>query len=388
MKRLLSVLILFGTSLAVFAQHTLTGNVKDQTGEPVIGATVVLKENQTVGTVTDIDGNFSIEAPKANAMLIVSFIGYATQEVQGKGKTPLNIILEEDNQLLKEVVMIGYGTQRKGDVTSSVASVKSDNFVKGSVKDIGQLIQGKVAGLSITNPNGDPSGSTQLRLRGTNTIGGANTSPLILIDGIPGDFNTVAPEDVESIDVLKDGSAAAIYGTRGTNGVVLITTKSSKGAEINSVEYSGYVSTSTIAKKLDMLSASEFAALYPEQDKGYDTDWQDEITRVPVSNVHNLSLMGGNSKTSYIANLNMSLRQGILKRSDFNQYQGRIEINHRMFDDKLKVKFGLLGKQNVANTTGSGGYDGYIFSQATRRNPTEPVKNEDGSWYENLSKFE
>lgn len=388
MKRLLSVLILFGTSLAVFAQHTLTGNVKDQTGEPVIGATIVLKENQTVGTVTDIDGNFSIEAPKANAMLIVSFIGYATQEVQGKGKTPLNIILEEDNQLLKEVVMIGYGTQRKGDVTSSVASVKSDNFVKGSVKDIGQLIQGKVAGLSITNPNGDPSGSTQLRLRGTNTIGGANTSPLILIDGIPGDFNTVAPEDVESIDVLKDGSAAAIYGTRGTNGVVLITTKSAKGAEINSVEYNGYVSTSTIAKKLDMLSASEFAALYPEQDKGYDTDWQDEITRVPVSNVHNLSLMGGNSKTSYIANLNMSLRQGILKRSDFNQYQGRIEINHRMFDDKLKVKFGLLGKQNVANNTGSGGYDGYIFSQATRRNPTEPVKNEDGSWYENLSKFE
>ncbi|MDO4496796.1 MAG: TonB-dependent receptor, partial [Bacteroidales bacterium] len=360
----------------------------DQTGEPVIGATVILKNNPTVGTVTDIDGNFSLNAAKANDQLVVSFIGYATQEIQAQGNKVLEITLAEDNQLLKEVVMIGYGTQKKGDVTSSVASIKSDNFVKGSVKDIGQLVQGKVAGLSITNPSGDPSGSTQLRLRGTNTIGGANTQPLILIDGIPGDFSTVAPEDVESIDVLKDGSAAAIYGTRGTNGVVLITTKSAKGAEINQVEYNGYISTSQIAKKLDMLSASEFAALYPDQDKGHNTDWQDEITRVPVSHVHNLSLMGGNSKTNYIANLNMTQRQGILKRSNFDSYQGRIEVNHRMFDDKLKIKVGVLGKQNSAVNTGNGGYNGDIYSQATRRNPTEPVKNEDGSWYENVSKFE
>ena len=357
-------------------------------GETVPGATVILKDNPTIGTITDLDGKFVLESPKANPVLVISFIGYATQEVATEGKKTVKVILHEDNQLLDEVVLIGYGTQRKGDVTSSVASVKADNFVKGSVKDVGQLIQGKVAGLAITNPSGDPSGGTQLRLRGTNTIGGANTNPLILIDGIPGNFSTVAPEDVESIDVLKDGSAAAIYGTRGTNGVILITTKAAKGTDINSVEYNGYISTSTIAKKLEMLNASEYAALYPDQNKGFDTDWQDEITRVPVSHVHNITAMGGNTKTNYIANINISQRQGILKRSNFDSFQGRAEINHRLFDDKVKLKFGILGKKTEANNTGSGGYDGYIFSQATRRNPTEPVKNEDGSWYENTSKFE
>ena len=388
MKHLLSLLTLLSVSFTAFAQHTITGEVEDQMGETVPGATVILKDNPTIGTITDLDGKFVLESPKANPVLVISFIGYATQEVATEEKKTVKIILHEDNQLLDEVVLIGYGTQRKGDVTSSVASVKADNFVKGSVKDVGQLIQGKVAGLAITNPSGDPSGGTQLRLRGTNTIGGANTNPLILIDGIPGDFSTVAPEDVESIDVLKDGSAAAIYGTRGTNGVILITTKAAKGTDINSVEYNGYISTSTIAKKLEMLSASEFAALYPDQNKGFDTDWQDEITRVPVSHVHNITAMGGNTKTNYIANINISQRQGILKRSNFDSFQGRAEINHRLFDDKVKLKFGILGKKTEANNTGSGGYDGYIFSQATRRNPTEPVKNEDGSWYENTSKFE
>ena len=287
------------------------------------------------------------------------------------------------------MVVIGYGTQRKGDVTSSVASVKADNFVKGAVKDVGQLIQGKVAGLAITNPNGDPTGSTQIRLRGTNTIGGANTAPLVLIDGIPGELGTVAPEDVESVDVLKDGSAAAIYGTRGTNGVILITTKQAKGVDINQVEYNGYVSTSLIAKKLDMLNADEFRTLYPDQDHGADTDWIDEISRTPVSHVHNLSLMGGNSKTNYIANLNYASRQGIMKKSDFESFQGRIEVTHRMFDDKLKLKFGLFGKKNQMESTTSGGsFRGWVYGQATRRNPTDPVRNEDGTWNENVSKFE
>ena len=274
-------------------------------------------------------------------------------------------------------------------MTSSVASVKADNFVKGAVKDVGQLIQGKVAGLAITNPNGDPTGSTQIRLRGTNTIGGANTAPLVLIDGIPGELGTVAPEDVESVDVLKDGSAAAIYGTRGTNGVILITTKQAKGVDINQVEYNGYVSTSLIAKKLDMLNADEFRTLYPDQDHGADTDWIDEISRTPVSHVHNLSLMGGNSKTNYIANLNYASRQGIMKKSDFESFQGRIQVTHRMFDDKLKLKFGLFGKKNQMESTTSGGsFRGWVYGQATRRNPTDPVRNEDGTWNENVSKFE
>ena len=388
MKHLFLLLTLLSFSLTALAQQKVTGKVKDSSGEPVIGASVVVKGNNTMGTITDFDGNFMLDVP-TKSVLVISYIGYVTQEVPTAGKKSLEIILKEDTKTLDEVVVIGYGTQRKGDVTSSVASVKADNFVKGAVKDVGQLIQGKVAGLAITNPNGDPTGSTQIRLRGTNTIGGANTAPLVLIDGIPGELGTVAPEDVASVDVLKDGSAAAIYGTRGTNGVILITTKQAKGVDINQVEYNGYVSTSLIAKKLDMLNADEFRTLYPDQDHGADTDWIDEISRTPISHVHNLSLMGGNSKTNYIANLNYASRQGIMKKSDFESFQGRIEVTHRMFDDKLKLKFGLFGKKNQMESTTSGGsFRGWVYGQATRRNPTDPVRNEDGTWNENVSKFE
>jgi len=388
MKHLFLLLTLLSFSLTALAQQKVTGKVKDSSGEPVIGASVVVKGNNTMGTITDFDGNFMLDVP-TKSVLVISYIGYVTQEVPTVEKKSLEIILKEDTKTLDEVVVIGYGTQRKGDVTSSVASVKADNFVKGAVKDVGQLIQGKVAGLAITNPNGDPTGSTQIRLRGTNTIGGANTAPLVLIDGIPGELGTVAPEDVESVDVLKDGSAAAIYGTRGTNGVILITTKQAKGVDINQVEYNGYVSTSLIAKKLDMLNADEFRTLYPDQDHGADTDWIDEISRTPISHVHNLSLMGGNSKTNYIANLNYASRQGIMKKSDFENFQGRIEVTHRMFDDKLKLKFGLFGKKNQMESTTSGGsFRGWVYGQATRRNPTDPVRNEDGTWNENVSKFE
>lgn len=388
MKHLFLLLTLLSFSLTALAQQKVTGKVKDSSGEPVIGASVVVKGNNTMGTITDFDGNFMLDVP-TKSVLVISYIGYITQEVPTVEKKSLEIILKEDTKTLDEVVVIGYGTQRKGDVTSSVASVKADNFVKGAVKDVGQLIQGKVAGLAITNPNGDPTGSTQIRLRGTNTIGGANTAPLVLIDGIPGELGTVAPEDVESVDVLKDGSAAAIYGTRGTNGVILITTKQAKGVDINQVEYNGYVSTSLIAKKLDMLNADEFRTLYPDQDHGADTDWIDEISRTPISHVHNLSLMGGNSKTNYIANLNYASRQGIMKKSDFESFQGRIEVTHRMFDDKLKLKFGLFGKKNQMESTTSGGsFRGWVYGQATRRNPTDPVRNEDGTWNENVSKFE
>lgn len=388
MKHLFLLLTLLSFSLTALAQQKVTGKVKDSSGEPVIGASVVVKGNNTMGTITDFDGNFMLDVP-TKSVLVISYIGYVTQEVPTVEKKSLEIILKEDTKTLDEVVVIGYGTQRKGDVTSSVASVKADNFVKGAVKDVGQLIQGKVAGLAITNPNGDPTGSTQIRLRGTNTIGGANTAPLVLIDGIPGELGTVAPEDVESVDVLKDGSAAAIYGTRGTNGVILITTKQAKGLDINQVEYNGYVSTSLIAKKLDMLNADEFRTLYPDQDHGADTDWIDEISRTPISHVHNLSLMGGNSKTNYIANLNYASRQGIMKKSDFESFQGRIEVTHRMFDDKLKLKFGLFGKKNQMESTTSGGsFRGWVYGQATRRNPTDPVRNEDGTWNENVSKFE
>ena len=365
----------------------VTGTVKDVNGEVIIGASVV-EENTTNGTITDISGNFVLTVSD-NAVVKVSYIGYVAQEVKAVQGKPLNIVLREDTKTLDEVVVIGYGIQRKGDVTSSVASIKSEDFSKGAVKDVGQLIQGKVAGLAITNPSGDPTSGTQIKLRGTNTIGGANTDPLVLIDGVPGSLSTVAPEDVESVDVLKDGSAAAIYGTRGTNGVILITTKQAKGAQINSVEYNAYVSTSQIVKKLDMLTADEFRAMYPTEDHGANTDWLEEITRTPLTHVHNLSLQGGNSSTSYIANLNYKSGQGIMLKSGIESFQGRIEILHKMFDGKLQLKFGMIGKKNqFSSTSSAGSFNGYAYRQAILRNPTDPVKNEDGTWYENLNKFE
>ena len=378
------------TSTAVQQQgKIITGRIVDSNGEAIIGANII-ENGTTNGTITDFDGKFTLNVSN-NAVLRVSYIGYLEQEAATEGKSIVNIVLQEDTRTLDELVVIGYGTQRKGDVTSSVASVGPEDFNKGAVKDVGQLIAGKVAGLAITNPSGDPTSTTQIKLRGTNTIGGANTAPLVLIDGIPGSLNTVAPEDVESVDVLKDGSAAAIYGTRGNNGVILITTKQFKasGTSINQVEYSSYISTSQISKRLDLLNANEFRALYPSEDHGSDTNWLDEITRTPFSHVHNLTFRGGNGSTNYIATANYNNSEGIMLKSANETFQGRIQINHYMFDNKLQIKLGLHSRVNkFPSTSNNGSFNGYTYRQAILHNPTDPVKNEDGSWYENLSKFE
>lgn len=368
------------------------GVIKDETGEPIIGATVRVK-GQSEGTVSDFDGNFSLDVTSDNTLQI-SYIGYQTQEFAVGKQHHFSIVLEEDKKILNEVVVIGYGTQKKGDITSSVGSVKSEDFTAGAINDAGQLIQGKIAGLSVTNPSGNPVGGTEISLRGNTTILGASTNPLILIDGVPGDFNTVAPEDIESIDVLKDGSAAAIYGSRGTNGVVLITTKKSKGNNINEVQYSGYLSLSTIAKKPDFCDADDYRQQIKDGlrdaawDLGDNTNWIDAITRTGLSHVHNISFKGGNAQTNYIFNVNYRNLQGIFKRSDKEEFQGRAEVNHSMFDDKLRFNFQLLGNQTGYTATSDGGsFNTYSWRQALIHNPTEPIKNADGSWHENTGIF-
>lgn len=368
------------------------GVIKDETGEPIIGATVRVK-GQSEGTVSDFDGNFTLDVTDDNTLQI-SYIGYQTQEFAVGKQHHFSIVLEEDKKILNEVVVIGYGTQKKGDITSSVGSVKSEDFTAGAINDAGQLIQGKIAGLSVTNPSGNPVGGTEISLRGNTTILGASTNPLILIDGVPGDFNTVAPEDIESIDVLKDGSAAAIYGSRGTNGVVLITTKKSKGNNINEVQYSGYLSLSTIAKKPDFCDADDYRQQIKDGlrdaawDLGDNTNWIDAITRTGLSHVHNISFKGGNAQTNYIFNVNYSNLQGIFKRSDKEEFQGRAEVNHSMFDDKLRFNFQLLGNQTGYTATSDGGsFNTYSWRQALIHNPTEPIKNADGSWHENTGIF-
>lgn len=368
------------------------GVIKDETGEPIIGATVRVK-GQSEGTVSDFDGNFTLDVTDANTLQI-SYIGYQTKEFVVGKQHHFSIVLEEDKKILNEVVVIGYGTQKKGDITSSVGSVKSEDFTAGAINDAGQLIQGKIAGLSVTNPSGNPVGGTEISLRGNTTILGASTNPLILIDGVPGDFNTVAPEDIESIDVLKDGSAAAIYGSRGTNGVVLITTKKSKGNNINEVQYSGYLSLSTIAKKPDFCDANDYRQQIKDGlrdaawDLGDNTNWIDAITRTGLSHVHNISFKGGNAQTNYIFNVNYRNLQGIFKRSDKEEFQGRAEVNHSMFDDKLRFNFQLLGNQTGYTATSDGGsFNTYSWRQALIHNPTEPIKNADGSWHENTGIF-
>ena len=368
------------------------GVIKDETGEPIIGATVRVK-GQSEGTVSDFDGNFTLDVTDDNTLQI-SYIGYQTQEFAVGKQHHFSIVLEEDKKILNEVVVIGYGTQKKGDITSSVGSVKSEDFTAGAINDAGQLIQGKIAGLSVTNPSGNPVGGTEISLRGNTTILGASTNPLILIDGVPGDFNTVAPEDIESIDVLKDGSAAAIYGSRGTNGVVLITTKKSKGNNINEVQYSGYLSLSTIAKKPDFCDADDYRQQIKDGlrdaawDLGDNTNWIDAIIRTGLSHVHNVSFKGGNAQTNYIFNVNYRNLQGIFKRSDKEEFQGRAEVNHSMFDDKLRFNFQLLGNQTGYTATSDGGsFNTYSWRQALIHNPTEPIKNADGSWHENTGIF-
>ena len=304
----LMALILFGlaVSLTYAQQRTVTGQVSSEEEGPIPGVNVVIQGTVT-GAVTNVDGNFTINVPGPDAILVFSSIGYSTESITVGDQTSMNVVLEPDVTSLDEIVVIGYGTQKKKEVTSAVASVKSEDFVKGNVNDPAQLIQGKVAGLSISKPGGDPNQSYTMRLRGMSTIG-ANTEPLVVIDGIiGGSMENVDPNDIESIDVLKDGSAAAIYGTRGSSGVIIITTK--KGRRGTSrIEYNGQFTSESVGKYPNVMDSNEWRALSQEvglgTDFGADTDWFKETTQNALSQAHNLSLSGGTDKTTYRASFN------------------------------------------------------------------------------------
>jgi TonB-linked SusC/RagA family outer membrane protein len=369
-------------------QLKVSGKITDTSGNALPGVTVVVK-GTTTGTISDVNGDYSINNLSNSDRLIFSFVGYKTQEVAVTRKT-IDVVLADDAIGIEEVVAIGYGVMKKADVTSAVSSVKSENFVKGSVKDIGQLIQGKVAGLTITSSSGDPLSNTAISLRGNTTLFGTSSNPLILIDGVPGDFNAVAPEDIESIDVLKDGSAAAIYGTRGTNGVILIATKRASGNYSATIEYNGYSSTQTIARKLEMLTAEDYRQQIEQgiravsDDLGATTDWLDEITQTPISQVHNFTVRGGNSNTNYLATLNYNNTEGIFQKTEKQTFNVRTDVNHTLFDGLIKLNLGLISR-NIKNPNVSS--TGYTYRQSIIYNPTTPIKNEDGSWFEDLGAF-
>lgn len=351
---------------------TIKGVVKDANGEAIIGASVIEKGNAKNGTVTDLDGNYTLKV-KRGATLTISYIGYISQETKGG-----NIILEEDLKSLNEVVVIGYGTQKKADVTSAVVSVKAEDFTKGNFNDAGDLIKGKVAGLTITRPSGDPGATTQISLRGIATVSG-NAQPLVLVDGVPGSLSSVPPENIASIDVLKDASAAAIYGTRGAGGVIIITTKTGQREQRTEVTYNGYVSFSTWAKKADFMTSSDIrAGKTTFNDEGYDTDWLDAISRVGVTQNHSISLSGGNAKTSYFGNFTYRKAEGVMKKTGNESMSVAFDMSHWMLNDMLKLNIKVNADQyqydvNDATT---------IYRQAVIRNPTSPIWNEDGSYNE------
>lgn len=386
LRRIVMLLTFLFASVGLFAQaRQFSGVVSDTDGETIPGASIRVT-GTTKGVMSDADGRFEISLTSQENTLEISCVGMKSQQVDVTGKNSISVTLEYDLLGLEEIVVVGYGIQKKGDVTSSIASIKSDEFVKGAVKDAAQLIQGKVAGLTISNSSGDPTENAQIMLRGNTTIK-AGTSPLILIDGIPGSLSSVAPEDIESIDVLKDGSAAAIYGTRGTNGVILITTKSANQDFKPSVEYNGYVNVQTIARKMDFLSADEYRAHMVDVpgfiDYGGSTDWLGEITRVPVSMNHNLSLKGGTSSTNYAASVNYRYWEGLFIRSDNKQINGRMSVNHTALDGKLKVNLTSAINDRTYWTGGDGySFNAYVYRQAIIRNPTDLVKNADGNWQE------
>lgn len=392
---------------------TLKGTVTDAKGEPIIGANIKV-EGTNIGTITNMDGQFTLNVPE-NAILQISYIGFISQNIKVGTDKSITVQLQEDSQSLDEVVVVGYGTMKKSDLTGSVSSLTSDNFKTGTDLTPQQLMQGSFSGVNISQNSGKPGGSNTIRVRGGTSITASN-DPLYVIDGVPistsagvnqsniststTDFfdqepvNPLAninPGDIESINILKDASATAIYGSRGANGVIMITTKKGKQG-VRQLDYSFNLGISTVAKKLDVLTGDEYRSTVSDlgltlDDKGMNTDWQDIIFRTAISQNHHLSFMSGSEHTNYRASVGYSNQNGILKGSGMKSANGRVNINHKALNDKLKLDMNLsYGETDsdqapLSNTVGSemGSsmlYEAYVF------NPTYPIYNEEGDYYD------
>ena len=384
MKRTISLCLTLMFMLLAFpaaAQSVkVSGKVLDASGEPVVAAGVI-EVGTSNGVVTLADGSYTITVGSASAVLSFSSLGYETVTENVDGRKVINVTLEEESSFLQETVVIGYGSQRKGDVTSAVASVKAEDFNVGNIGDAGELIQGKVAGLTIANGSGDPSAQSTIRLRGVISLEGS-TSPLVLVDGIEGSLSTVAPESIESIDVLKDASAAAIYGTRGANGVIIIPTKGAKRNESVNVTYSGYASLTGFANTLEFMDADDIRAGHTDlEDKGANTDWLGEITRTAFTHSHNINISGGMKSTTFYADATYRNRQGTI----IDTYNKALNVNagvsQWLFNDIVKIGLDIQKRSTESDIVSSSN----VYHQAILRNPTEPVYNEDGSYYQNFS---
>ena len=376
---LLFMMLLSGQS-SLAQKIIASGTVSDPNGIPLTGASVREAGTQN-GAVTDLDGKFSLSCDKSGT-LEISYLGYITKNVKaGKG---LIVTLEENATMLAEmeVVGVGYGTMRKNDLTGSIASVNAKDLNHGVITSTEQMLQGKVAGLSIVQSSGSPENGASIRLRGGTSLSASN-SPLIVVDGIPGvDMNTVQPSEIQSIDVLKDASAAAIYGSRGANGVIIVTTNRHAGdSEKLSVQYNGYVAFSTQAKYLDVLSGNQWRGYVREnkvldaQDYGANTDWQKELTRTAISHSHNILFSSSKKNSGYSGSLTYQNNQGVVKRNNFTRLAASLSAYQKTLGGRITLKEAIHANFDTWHPT-----DSRIFERAFNLNPTFPVYNPDGSY--------
>ena len=375
-KLMLSAFLLVGS--IIYAQ-TVTGTVSDATG-PLPGVNILVK-GTTTGTQTDFDGNYSLDVSSPDAVLVFSYVGFKTQEIAVNGQTTIDVVLEEDAALLDEVVVVGYGTAVRKEITTAVTSVGEEEFNQGVVNEATQLLQGKVAGLSIYNKGGNPNAAPIIRLRGISTIGG-NTQPLVVIDGVLGQsLDNVDPADISNITVLKDGSAAAIYGTRASSGVILVTTKSGQSHQPFSVSYDAKFATSSTANVIEVMGREKFLAT-GGTDLGSDTDWIDAVTDTAFSQIHNVAASGGGDNANYRVSFNYRDTEGILINSGFDQYNLRTKLTGKLLNDKLRVTF------NAALTNRDSNFG---FNEALRYavlyNPTAPIFGADAPFAFNADQF-
>lgn len=420
-KLLICASLLFGMSASVFAAMTVEtvylttcSDVKQQVrkvkvsvmskGEPVIGANVLVKGTNN-GGITDLEGSVIIDQVPQHAVLVISYIGYVPQEIQlSDHQVNVRVELEENTNLLSELVVIGYGTVKKSDATGAIDVISNEDFNQGIVSSPDALFRGHIAGVQVTPTSGQPGANSNVRIRGVNSIS-ASSDPLYVIDGVPIDntrsatnvgndaglsnmsinpLSLIAASDIESVTVLKDASATAIYGSRGANGVIIITTKSGKNG-VRSISYSGSIGFSQISNKLDLLSADEYRRYVPTATGTASTDWQDEIFRTAFVQEHNITFSNGSENTSYRGSLSASNQDGIIIGTGMDRYALRFNLTHRMFNDRLILNLNTTNVyykfSNVLEQQ-TGGANGGIINNALKANPTEPVYNADGTFNE------
>jgi TonB-linked SusC/RagA family outer membrane protein len=389
--KLLLLAFFLGLSINSWAQKTeVSGVILDDKNLPLPAANI-LEKGTTRSVVTDFDGKFKMSVSNPNAVLVVSFLGFTDQTVKLDGtKTNLTIKLASATTSLEQVVVVGYGKGSRKNLTTSITSIKAEELNKGAISDVGQLLQGKVSGLNISS-SGDPTRTASVVLRGASTLN-SSQGPFYVIDGVPGvDISMISPDDIATIDVLKDAAATAIYGNRAANGVIMVTTK--KGSKDRTqIAYNGYVGWEEVSNQLDMMDASQLRAFTtknnlnftPENDKNANTNWQKEILRSSMaqSSSHNLSMSGGGKNGNYTASITSLNKEGVLLKSDFSRVIARLSVEQFAFDDK--VKFGL----NVTNSNSkyvNVPQRNTVLLQSINHLPVSPVRNADGSFFENFT---